>query len=131
MLSEKLVNMHSAPLLKRKGPVPKGFFKSLVAANRGLAITEKLKERGIMTMARLAVTPVLTCANSKVTASQLVARGPMFVATTTNPVKLVEAITRESRPEDLPRPGVKLTWLKLKPAAANKDTKFNIQGKSS
>ena len=49
MLSEKLVNMHSAPLLKRKGPVPKGFFKSLVAANRGLAITEKLKERGVMT----------------------------------------------------------------------------------
>ena len=45
--------------------------------------------------------------------------------------KLAEAITRESRPEDLPRPGVKLTWPKLKPAAANEDAEDNIQGKSS
>ena len=87
MLSEKMVNMLSAPLLKRKGPVPKGFVKSLVAANGGLAITEKLKERGVITTARPAVTPVLTCGNGKVTASRLVARGPMFVATATNPVK--------------------------------------------
>ena len=70
------------------------------------------------------MTPILTCANTKVMASQLVARGPMFVATTANPVK-AKAIWLEAREElvfslqpSVPmvvvRPALKL-WLDILP----------------
>ena len=75
----------SAPLLKKKGPVPKGFFTNLVVKDSGAAITTKLSDHGRVTTAKGAVTPVITCAAGKVKSSRLVVRGPVVNATAATP----------------------------------------------